>query len=91
MQVIFNKRLKNYNFVIDKATRVCYYKSNKREVRKMTAIHKPYDKFKGWLRENNLTYKDVANVLNISVATVSAKINGNSDFLLAEIQHLKKN
>jgi len=53
-------------------------------------IHEPYSKFKGWLRGNNLTYKDIANFLGLSVATVSAKINGHSDFLLSEIQAIKK-
>ena len=48
-------------------------------------IHMPYAKFKGWLRENNMTYKDIANLIGNSVATVSAKINGQSDFSLAEI------
>lgn len=56
----------------------------------MNLIHKPYTKFKGWLRSNELTYKDIAELLGISVATVSAKINGKSDFLLSEIQAIKK-
>lgn len=56
----------------------------------MALIHKPYSKLKGWLRENGLTYKDLAKTLNITAATVSAKINGRSDFLLAEVETLKK-
>lgn len=56
----------------------------------MSLIHAPYMKFKGWLRSKNLTYKDVADVLGISVATVSAKINGQSDFLVSEIDTIKK-
>ena len=48
-------------------------------------IHNPYSKFKGWLRENDLTYKDVAELIGNSVPTVNAKINGQSDFLLAEV------
>lgn len=51
--------------------------------------HRPYLKFKGWLRENNLTYSDVAALLGINQATVALKINGYSDFLLSEIQALK--
>lgn len=51
----------------------------------MSFIHKPYNKFKGWLRENNLTYNDIANVVGLSTTTVSAKINGQSDFTLSEI------
>ena len=56
----------------------------------MRLIHRPYMLFKGWLRSNNLTYKDVAEVLGLSVATVSSKINGQSDFLLSEIETIKK-
>lgn len=48
-------------------------------------IHNPYSKFKGWLRENNLTYKDIAELIGNSVPTVNAKINGQSDFSLAEV------
>ncbi len=51
--------------------------------------HKPYSKFKGWLRENNLTYADIADFLGINQTTVALKINGHSDFLLSEIQALK--
>ena len=56
----------------------------------MKNIHKAYNNFKGWLRSNGLTYKDVGTLLGLSVATVSAKINGQSDFLLSEIQILRK-
>ena len=56
----------------------------------MKLLHNPYMKFKGWLRSKNLTYKDVSEVLGLSVVTVSAKINGQSDFLLSEIETIKK-
>lgn len=56
----------------------------------MKNIHSPYTKFKGWLRSNSLTYKDVGELLGLSVATVSSKINGKSDFLLSEVQTIKK-
>ncbi len=52
--------------------------------------HKPYTKFKGWLRENGLTYADIASFLGINQTTVALKINGESDFLLCEIQALKQ-
>lgn len=55
----------------------------------MELIHKPYAKFKGWLRENGLIYKDIAELIGTSTTTVSAKINGQSDFLLSEIQIIK--
>lgn len=50
--------------------------------------HKPYLKFKGWLRANNLTYSDIATFLGINQTTVALKVNGYSDFLLSEIQAL---
>lgn len=52
--------------------------------------HKPYAKFKGWIRENGLTYADIARFLGLNTATVAQKINGGSDFLLSEIQALKQ-
>lgn len=56
---------------------------------KRTAIHNPYDKFKGWLLENHITYADLAELLGLNIATVSAKINGTSDFSLSEVKLLK--
>lgn len=53
-------------------------------------IHKPYDKFRGFLRENRLTYEDVAKALGISTVSVGTKINGKSDFYLKEIQTIIK-
>lgn len=55
----------------------------------MKKLHKPYRNFKGWLRSQNLTYKDIANLLGLSTATVSAKINGQSDFSLSEVKMMK--
>ena len=52
-------------------------------------IHKPYVKFKGWIREHGMTYATIAEFLGISRTTVALKINGQSDFLLSEIQALK--
>ncbi len=56
----------------------------------MGKIHSPYTKFKGWLRSMGLTYKDIGKDIGNSVATVSAKVNGQSDFLLSETQMLIK-
>lgn len=53
-------------------------------------IHKPYHKFKGWLRENNLNYADLGALIGVSKTTISAKINGQSDFYLSEIQTIRK-
>lgn len=52
-------------------------------------VHKPYNKFKGFIRENSLTYKDIASSLGLTTSTVSMKINGHSDFYLSEIALLK--
>ncbi len=53
-------------------------------------MHAPYSKFKGWLRENGLTYSDLANLLGLNESTVSFKINGQSDFYLSEIRVIKQ-
>ena len=60
------------------------------KIDKTKLIHKPYKKFKGWLRENGLIYKDIADLSGVSVVTVSAKINGQSDFLLSETKIIKR-
>lgn len=54
----------------------------------MSRVHEPYDKFKGWLRSKRMTYADLAELLGLSEATISLKINGQSDFLLCEIQKI---
>lgn len=57
----------------------------------MKNIHKPYQKFKGWLRSENLVYKDIADFLGVSIQTVTAKVNGQSDFTLSEIKAMNSN
>ena len=52
-------------------------------------IHVPYNKFKIWLKDNNLTYSAIAELLGITTTSVMYKINGRSDFLLSEIQLIK--
>ena len=47
-------------------------------------VHKPYNRFKGFLREKGLTYSDIAKLLGVTSSTVSMKINGYSDFYLSE-------
>lgn len=56
----------------------------------MKITHTPYKRFKGWLRGNDLTYADISNIIGVSVVTVSAKVNGTSDFTVAEIELLIK-
>ena len=53
-------------------------------------IHQPYSKFKGWLRENGLTYADIALDLGLNEATISLKMNGQSDFFLSEVMAIMK-
>lgn len=50
-----------------------------------TMKHKPYLKFKGYLREKQLTYSDLAELLAVRTSTISQKINGQSDFYLSEV------
>lgn len=54
-------------------------------VSKSKKIHNPYNKFKGWLLEHGLTYKDIGDVIGVNTTTVSLKINGQSDFYLSEV------
>jgi hypothetical protein len=56
--------------------------------RKRKKIHEPYMKFKGWLREKELTYTDISKLLDCTIGTVSDKVNGFSDFLLSEIEEI---
>lgn len=51
-------------------------------------IHRPYNEFKGALRARNLTYANVASLLNISETAVGYKINGKSDFYISEIEKI---
>lgn len=53
-------------------------------------IHAPYNRLKGLLRTRNLTYSDLAELLNVSRATVSNKINGLSDFFLSESEVIER-
>lgn len=53
--------------------------------RKRSKIHEPYVSFKGWLRGNSLKYEDLAELLGLTIGTVSDKINGLSDFQLHEV------
>lgn len=47
------------------------------------------NKFRAKVIENGLTMTQVANQLNINVATLYRKVNGTSDFTRTEIQTLK--
>lgn len=54
----------------------------------MLQKREPYYKFKGYLAENNIQQKEVAEILEISQATLSKRLNGKSgDFT---VQDLKK-
>lgn len=52
-------------------------------------LHEPYNKLKGALREREMTYNDVSQILQISKATLCRKINGESDFYLSEAEQLE--
>ena len=58
-------------------------------LKKKRTIHKPYNKFKVWLKDNNVTYTVLGDLLGITATSVMYKINGQSDFLLSEIQIIK--
>ena len=54
----------------------------------MKKMHAPYGRFKGWLKENNVKYGELAELLGINVTTVTLKINGQSDFYLSEVRKM---
>ena len=55
----------------------------------MKKIHKPYNKMKVWLKDNNITYADLAVLLGRTETCIMHKINGYSDFTLSEVQAIK--
>lgn len=44
-----------------------------------------YAKLKGKLRENGITYREYANKLGLSIATISERLNNNAQFSQSEI------
>lgn len=56
--------------------------------RKRYKVHEPYVGFKGWLRGHSLKYADLAELLGLTIGTVSDKINGLSDFQLNEVSKI---
>ncbi len=52
-------------------------------------VHMPYNRFKVWLKDNGLTYAAISELLGITPTSVMLKINGQSDFLLSEVQLIK--
>lgn len=47
-----------------------------------------YLKFKAWLVENNIKQKDVADLLEISIENLNAKVNGKQNFTLAQVKKI---
>lgn len=56
---------------------------------KKRPIHKPYNKFKIWLKDRKITYSGIAELLGITPTSVMLKINGQSDFTLSEIRAIE--
>lgn len=48
-----------------------------------------YPNLSAELKRNNKKYEDIANLLNIGIATVNEKMTGKSDFKLKEFKKLK--
>ena len=43
-------------------------------------------RFKGWLAENNITQREIADLLGLSQQSVYKKVNGKEDFTLVQIK-----
>lgn len=57
----------------------------------MTSTEKrePYYKFKGYLAENNIQQKDIAEMLKVSQPTLSKRLNGKGgDFTLQDVKKI---
>ena len=50
-----------------------------------------FKKFKGYLKENNLTYKDVAKLIKSSATSVSRKVSGKTQWNWSELVLIKNN
>lgn len=57
---------------------------------KKEMIHPPYNRFKGFARENGVTYADLGRLLGLTPSTICQKVNGYSDFYLSEQKLLKQ-
>ena len=55
-------------------------------VEKKKLIHEPYNKLKGFMRENGIIYSHIAELLGVTQTTVSQKVNGQSDFTVSEAE-----
>ena len=55
-----------------------------------TRKHLPYTAVKNAIAGKGLTFKDVADVINVTESTLSLKIGGGSDFYLSEIKAICK-
>lgn len=58
----------------------------------MEKLNKPvFNKLKGYLSENQLTYKDVATLINCSTTSISRKISGQTQWNWEELVLIKNN
>lgn len=55
-----------------------------------TKIKPSSQKFKGYLAEKNVTYKKLAELMNISTASVTRKISGNGLWDWVELKTIKE-
>lgn len=51
--------------------------------------HKPYERLKEALHNRNVSYRELGDLLSISVTAVCNKINGKSDFLISETDRIE--
>lgn len=56
--------------------------------KKKTLKHQPHNKFKGFLIENRIRQKTVAELLGISPVTLNQKINGTLHFTFDEVEKI---
>lgn len=49
---------------------------------------KPYNKFKGWLVENEIKQSEVAELLGITESNLNLKLNGKQDISIEQVRKI---
>lgn len=55
---------------------------------KKSLKHEPHFKFKGFLSENHIKQRNIADLLNLSPVTINQKINGSLHFSWGEVEKI---
>lgn len=59
-----------------------------RKKKEKKLYHQPYDDFKAFLTKNRVKLREIAELLNCTVQTISLKNNGYSEYSMTEIDKI---